>query len=466
MRVCLILEGCYPYIRGGVSSWAHEYIKANPDIDFVLWAIYATHKNTETVAYELPDNVVENHEIYLSNIITPKKTRIGHYKNEFSSYMEGLKIILQEGNQNWDNFLKTCTNIKVNITKLVSSKEFLSYAHDIADKSSGSIGLTDAFYGLRSMFIPLIYLFQQNIPQADIYHSAVAGYGGLLGAIAKYTTGKPFILTEHGIYPREREEELMQADWVTPSIRSLWILFFYNLSRCAYAYANKVTALFPSASEKQQEIGCSSDKCAVVANGIHVEKFIDIPLKPSNEYIDIGAFVRFAAIKDVKTLIYSFFNLQTRVQNVRLYIMGGTDDPAYKTECEDLIKRLKIQNIFILGHINTVEYMERMDFTVMTSISEGQPLAILESMAAGRPCVSTNVGNCAGLLQVPNDNCGQAGFCCTPMDIDGLSNAMEKLCLDKEIRLKFGENGRKRVIAGYTHDIMNEHYLSIYREVM
>ena len=34
MRVCLILEGCYPYVRGGVSTWAHEYILSNKDIEF------------------------------------------------------------------------------------------------------------------------------------------------------------------------------------------------------------------------------------------------------------------------------------------------------------------------------------------------------------------------------------------------------------------------------------------------
>ena len=53
MRVCLILEGCYPYVFGGVSSWTHQYIKAMPEVEFVLWCIGAKAENrgkfTETM---------------------------------------------------------------------------------------------------------------------------------------------------------------------------------------------------------------------------------------------------------------------------------------------------------------------------------------------------------------------------------------------------------------------------------
>ena len=109
--------------------------------------------------------------------------------------------------------------------------------------------------------------------------------------------------------------------------------------------------------------------------------------------------------------------------------------------------------------------MAKMDFTVMTSISEGQPLAILESLASARPCIATKVGNCPVLLNNTKDGLGEAGICCTPMDIKGIADAMEKLCRDSELRLKMGSNGQKRVLTSYTHEIMNSGYLRIYREV-
>lgn len=41
MRICLILEGCYPYVHGGVSTWMHQYIKEMKEHEFVLWVIGA-----------------------------------------------------------------------------------------------------------------------------------------------------------------------------------------------------------------------------------------------------------------------------------------------------------------------------------------------------------------------------------------------------------------------------------------
>lgn len=63
-----------------------------------------------------------------------------------------------------------------------------------------------------------------------------------------------------------------------------------------------------------------------------------------------------------------------------------------------------------------VQYMQKLDFTILTSISEGQPLSVLESMAACRPCVTTEVGCCRELLEgAPGDTFGVAGYCVPPM---------------------------------------------------
>ena len=61
MRICVILEGCYPYVTGGVSTWMHQYIKAMPEHEFVLWTIGASSRDRGKFKYELPDNVTEVH---------------------------------------------------------------------------------------------------------------------------------------------------------------------------------------------------------------------------------------------------------------------------------------------------------------------------------------------------------------------------------------------------------------------
>ena len=58
MRICLVLEGCYPYVHGGVSTWMHGYIQAMPEHEFVLWVIGAHAADRGKFVYELPSNVV------------------------------------------------------------------------------------------------------------------------------------------------------------------------------------------------------------------------------------------------------------------------------------------------------------------------------------------------------------------------------------------------------------------------
>lgn len=463
MRVCLILEGCYPYVRGGVSTWAQEYMKANSDIEFVIWSVHASREKLSPAQYELPNNVVEMREIFLEDAYKPlRRGKCDEYA--CVRIIESLSFVLTQEPHSWGLLFEQCRTNNLPPMTLANSEAFLQFAVNLAKESNDTLGLSDAYYGMKSMLLPIYYLLQQNVPCADLYHSAVTGYGGLLGSLAKYVTGKPFILTEHGIYPREREEELLQADWVVASLRETWISMFYNLSRCAYEYADRVTALFHEAFEKQVAIGCPPHKCRIVANGIHYDRFEDLSQR-SDRQINIGAFLRFAPIKDIKTLIYAFYELNRTTPNVSLFLLGGTDDEQYKEECLSLIERLNLKNIYVEGHVNTVEYMKKMDFTVMSSISEGQPLAILESLAAARPCVTTNVGNCKALLECPDDEFGQAGFCCTPMDSVALSAAIKTLCVNEDLRKSLGQNGRKRVEKYYTHEKMVHKYLEIYREV-
>lgn len=463
MKVCLILEGCYPYVRGGVSAWAHQYITASPDIEFVLWTVHATEADTVESLYVLPDNVVEHHRVYLLN---PSSKRCGRSRPALlSSAIGAIRTILRHDEDGWTQLMDSLQAMKGRTDELTRSPLFLELARELSDQTPG-LGLADAFYGLRSMFQPIESILSADIPEADIYHSAVAGYGGLLAALAAHKTGKPMILTEHGIYPREREEELLSSDWTVPAMLSCWTQFFYDMSRCAYYHASRVTALFPSAMERQISIGCPKEKCSVIANGIRCEQFSAIAPPRPGKNLHIGAFVRFAPIKDIKTMIHAFALLHARFPHAILHLMGGVDDEEYQASCLSLIHRLHLeQAIIVEGHVAAVHMMKQMDMTLLTSISEGQPLTLLESMAAGRPCVATRVGNCEGLLVTPLDGIGPAGICCTPMMPQEIADALAKLCADPALRTAMGTCGRQRVLGRYMLPRMLKDYHQLYREV-
>lgn len=466
MRVCMILEGCYPYVFGGVSSWTHQYIQAMPDIEFVLWCIGAKAEDKGKFKFEIPKNVVEVKEVFLDDALRIKMDKRERKKLSISyEVKEELKKLFVCEKLNWDILFEKFNTDKLNPVSMFMSTEFLDILISICQGKFQYVSFTDYFHMVRSMLLPELYLLTQDVPEADIYHATATGYSGLLGSLAKWKNNKPFIVTEHGIYTREREEELLRAKWVLPCFRQQWIDLFYVFSTCAYEHADKVTALFKRANEIQQEIGCDPSKVMVIENGVHYERFCNIPTKKENGMIDIGAVVRIAKIKDIKTMIYSFAEVKAVVKNARLHILGDVDDKEYFEECKRLISQLDIKDIIFTGVVNVVEYMERLDFTILTSISEGQPLSVLESFAAGRPCVTTDVGCCRDLI-CGDDEYGPAGICVPPMHKEKLASAIIQLCMDAETRNNMAANGKKRVETYYTHEISMSKYRKLYQEVL
>ena len=79
MKICLILEGCYPYVFGGVSTWMHQYINKMKEHEFVLWVIGATADKKGKFVYELPENVTEVHEVFLDDALRVKDTGKMHH---------------------------------------------------------------------------------------------------------------------------------------------------------------------------------------------------------------------------------------------------------------------------------------------------------------------------------------------------------------------------------------------------
>jgi len=466
VKICIILEGSYPYERGGVSNWVDGIIKALPQHEFILWTIADTETKRGQYQYELPQNVLSIHEYFIDAAL---KTRINQSKNIRFSSEEKREIskLIRCKDPDWSFILNQFTNRIKNPIEVFTSEDFLDILEKFAQEDFPFVGFTDLFWTIRSMFLPLFYLLEKPLPQADIYHSASTGYAGVLGAFASIKYHAPYIVTEHGIYTREREEEILRSDWTPVHFKEYWVSMFYMYSRFAYNTAHQVTSLFQGASLIQHELGCPPEKCEVVSNGIVFNSYAEIPLKEDNGWIDIGAIVRVAPIKDLKTLIYTFSRLKQEMPKTRLHILGGIDDQNYYEECQALINFLGVSDIIFTGLVNVREYMARLDFTILTSISEGQPLSLIESMAAQRPVIATNVGACCEMINgVANDNFGPAGFCVPPMDQTALLQAMIEICRDVQLRRKMGQARQNRARALYRHTQMVENYKNVYQKAI
>ena len=285
--------------------------------------------------------------------------------------------------------------------------------------------------------------------------------------MAKYLYGCELLISEHGIYTREREEEIIKASWVAGVYKNIWIEQFKKMSLLAYDQADIVTSLYARARQLQLELGCPAEKTRVTPNGIDVERLADLPGKTEEDkkMIHIGAVLRVTPIKDVKTMIQAFAFAKKKVDRLKLWIMGPCDeDEQYAKECFDLVEALNVKDVVFTGRVDIRDYLGRMDFTILTSISEGQPLTILESYAAHKPVIATDVGNCRELIYGDKEGEKPAGILTHIMNLEEISEAMVELAENDKMRKDMGEAGYERVMAGYKVQDMKQVYRGIYQE--
>jgi len=467
VKICIIAEGCYPYVIGGVSGWVHNMINLFPDIEFYLVTIVADRSFRGKFTYKLPKNLTKVFEIYLQDVewtgnSKAKKNRVNLSKRETLA----LRSLIIGEDVDWVTVFRMFNRQDISVNNLLMSPQFLEITKEFYNMKYVDITFSDFLWTLRSIYLPLFLVLKAVPPKADIYHSVSTGYAGIVGckALSLYPDAR-LLISEHGIYTREREEEIIKAKWVQNIYKNIWIEQFRKLSKGAYYFADLVTSLFEEARSLQIDLGCPISKTVITPNGIDAEAFKNIPVKdPDDPYINIGAIIRVTPIKDVKTMINAFYFAYKKQPRLKLWIMGPLDEnPEYVEECFELVRMLKADNIVFTGKIHTQDYIGKMDFMILTSISEGQPLSILEGFAAKKPCITTNVGNCYGLIYGENDNFGDAGIVVPVMNISEISEAILKLANNPDLVKKMGENGYKRLMYRYRNEHMEETYRRIYK---
>ena len=466
MKICIISEGCYPYTVGGVSGWLHSMIQTFPKQEFVLLSIIANREQSGKFAYRLPENVTEVHEVYLEDLdwgSANKRHKSRLNKREYHA----LRSLLLDQEVEWSALFDYFRDNEVSINQLLMGEDFYHAVVDCYNLQYPDIVFSDFLWTMRSMYLPLFLALSTEIPKADVYHAVSTGYAGIVGSMGKHFYKSQFILSEHGIYTREREEELIKADWVQRTYKNIWIRQFKKMSKVAYDTADVVTGLYEHACELQQELGCDKNKTIITPNGIDYKRFENLPtVKPENRgFINVGAILRVAPIKDVKTMIQAFAYAKKRCPRLKLWIMGPYDEePEYAAECFKMAEQLELSDIEFTGRINVTDYLGWMDMTILTSISEGQPLTILESFAAYVPVIATDVGNCRGLLYGEDDDFGKAGILTHIMNIEEIANAMVYMAENPEERRRMANVGYRRLIRKYKIEDMKKTYEGIYRK--
>lgn len=467
MKICLIVEGCYPYVVGGVSAWVQMLLRQMPEHQFLLVSIGAQRRQRGQFRYEIPANVTELREYFLDEPLGREPGASGHPLS--AAARQALLDLVRGTAPDWPRLFEAFGGEQPRpVEEFLMSEDFLALARGLAETTGRNTPFKDLFWTLRSMLLPALELLRCPVPEADVYHAVATGYAGLLGAKFSYFAHKPLLLTEHGIYTREREEEILKADWVPGYFKPTWIGYFRALSQAAYRQARTIVSLFQGARELQIGLGADERKCRVIPNGIDISRFAAIPpLDPAPHPLHLGAVLRIVPIKDVKTMIYSFHRVKAVRPDATLNLIGPYDeDPAYYQECRDLIRRLGCRDIRFVGRADVTDWLPKLDLLLLTSISEGQPFVLLEAMAAHRPVVATNVGACREIIEGAEDGLGPAGRVVPVMSPAAIAQGILEISRTPATLHALAENGYRRVVRYYQDKDFLSAYRALYREAV
>jgi glycosyltransferase involved in cell wall biosynthesis len=488
--ICMLVEGTYPYIAGGVSNWIQSLITNLPDLTFSIVYIGASADAGRVARYVLPTNVVAVHELFLHGTQSIDRHRQSPRHPTAWSAIRSFHDRLTQGNPApvtapFETMAQLLHH-RLSMHDLLFSAESWDVLVERYSAHAPDSAFGDYFWTFRASHLPLFRLIAAAVPAARLYHAPSAGFAGFLGAITKLRSGAPFLLTEHGVYMHEREIEIAQAEWIPvheersyrldqrPGVfREWWTAMFGFMTRLAYDLADEIISVTTANQRYQLQDGADPRKMKVIPNGVDLHRFggVRASLARQAPGFTVGFIGRVVPIKDVKTFIRAINIASGRIPGLRAYIVGPTDeDPEYYTECRRLTAMLGLDAVIqFTGRADAREYYRFIDVLALTSISEAAPLVILEANCAGVPVVSTNVGACRAMLvgETAEDQAlGSSGILTTVSSPQETAAALIALAGDEHRRQQLAHAGQQRARRFYDNDHVYATYRHLYQHYL
>ncbi|QDV82897.1 Putative glycosyltransferase EpsD [Stieleria magnilauensis] len=261
----------------------------------------------------------------------------------------------------------------------------------------------------------------------------------------------PILLTEHGRhFPDRRRIKHVVANRI----------LIGQSDRCIAVGEQVKSALI-------RNEGLPADRIDVIYNGIDLEAFTPSALlrKQFRDELRLRDFeiavvqvARLHPLKDHATALRAFTLLDSDPQ-IRLFIVGDGDQ---RPQLESIVDKFKLnRRVTFLGERTDVGgLLNAADLFLLTSISEGIPLTLIEAMATSIACVATRVG---GVPEVVVD--GETGTLVEAGNASGIAHAIRRLANDSELRRQFGASGLVRANLHFGDQAMHASYRSLYREM-
>jgi len=464
-----------------VSNWLHALVSNLPDLTFTIVHIGARPDAGRRLLYTLPANVQEFREVFLNDLACIDRCKRSRHPSALWQEFQALHKAVALGQPcEIDLLRRMAARPGLSVADLLYARESWDMLVKLYTSFAPHESFVDFFWTYRLTYLPIFRLLEAVLPRAGVYHAVSTGFCGLLGVLAKLRSGRPLIVTEHGIYTREREIEIAQSPWLgqltcgpNPRGQRLgffqqwWLNMYRFMERVTYELADLLISITGVNRAYQEKRGADPGKLRIIPNGIDSQRLAHLSRRTSSESFLVGFIGRIVPIKDVKTFLHAIRLASETIEKLEVYLVGPTtEDAAYFQECCQLVELLALDTqVHFTGPADVGLYYSRLDVVVLTSVSEGQPLVILEANGAGLPVIATNVGACAELLHgvsLEDRALGASGLLTPVASPAETAQALVHLWRDEGLRQRMGVAGQQRVRRFYAQEKLYTAYAELY----
>lgn len=464
-HVSMLTEGTYPHIHGGVSTWCDQLVRGMPEVDFNVLAL--TGSGREPVTWELPPNVYRHTAFPLWGPAPGRRPLLGKERRRFIDVYERFLLSMLDPESGCDFTqglyalarLARAGRLSAALRSEAALRSLMwiwtmPHLQTAAARPTVHDALT-ATDLLEHALRPL----SARLPEDCVAHAVSSGLATLPALAAQHFDGVPFLLTEHGIYLRERYLGYRTGEQTWP-VKSVILSFYRELNSMGYRQADLITPCNQYNRRWEERGGAPVDRIRTVYNGVDPNLFPHAG--PDPEVPTLSWCGRVDPIKDLETLIRAYAMVRAELPEVRLRLFGpvpaGNED--YRTRLEKLAAELGVADgISYEGRVSDVAGAYAAGSVVMlSSISEGFPFSLIEAMSCGRATVSTDVGGVREAV-------GDAGLVVPPREPALMAEATLALLRDEAYRTGLGARARSRVVDQFTLHRSVDGFRQIYLEL-
>jgi glycosyltransferase involved in cell wall biosynthesis len=476
--ILMTTEGTYPFVTGGVSTWAHQLVTGLSEKRFVVYSVVA---NTNMAArYEPPSNLAHVVQVPLWGTednaefnprpgwIARRMRRPGRrFDDEFLPAYAQLVVSVALGEGGPDDLVDALCALSVYAERFslkLAMRDGRTWrlfrdtlaAHPLYRKLT-TYEAIDLARSVYRYLAPLDY--PPELP--GIVHASAAAFCAIPAVVLRERFGIPFLLTEHGVYYRERLLSLGRTKTNSP-YRVFLSNFYAAVVAMSYSCADLVAPVARFNASWEMRLGVEESKIHPMPNGVDPERFpLERPAGSGDGPLTLVAVARLERLKDIHTLLRAFSIVRGRIDGIRLLIHGPESDAAYARSCYALAEQLALGEscVFKGPTADVGRALNEGDIAVLSSISEGFPFAAVEALMAGRPMVATEVGGVPEVIVPPYGRLVAPG---RPLE---LADAICAMAADRSNLARLGELGRQAMLESYTLEVFLDGYRALYDEV-